>query len=174
MCSGSRWLLLIVVNCAMAISCKRETRELRAMPAARAFAETSVSNALQPGNTPPNAQGGVTAANEYNPFEGNAYAISEGAALYGTYNCKGCHMGGGGDIGPALINETYRYGKSPTDLYNTIAYGRPNGMPAWGARIPKYQIWQLVAYVRSLRGAEPSSASPARNDALQKTREQTQ
>lgn len=59
-------------------------------------------------------------------------------------------------------------------MYNTIAFGRPNGMPAWGARIPKYQIWELIAYVRSLRGSEPTAATPARDDAIEKTLEKTQ
>ncbi len=176
MCSGCRLFTAAAALClciALA-ACKRENRQLRNSPATRAFAESSVSNALQPGGTPPAAQGGVTAANEYNPFEGNAYAISEGAQLYTMYNCKGCHMDGGGDIGPSLISATYRYGRSPGDMYNTIAFGRPNGMPAWGARIPKYQIWELIAYVRSLRGSEPTAATPARDDAIEKTLEKTQ
>ena len=41
-------------------------------------------------------------------------------------------------------------------------------MPTWGGRIPEYQIWQLVAYVRSLNNEEPQSATPARTDTLQK------
>src|SRR4051794_24180811 len=111
MCSVFRYLSLTLplLGCLVLTSCKRETRGLRASPATRAFAEISESNSLQPGGTQPAAQGGVTAANEYNPFEGNAYAISEGNQLYKIYNCKGCHMDGGGDIGPALINEQYRY-----------------------------------------------------------------
>jgi cytochrome c oxidase cbb3-type subunit 3 len=42
-------------------------------------------------------------------------------------------------------------------------------MPAWGARIPRDQIWQLVAYVRSLSGEQPKSATPARSDGIEPT-----
>jgi cytochrome c oxidase cbb3-type subunit 3 len=46
-------------------------------------------------------------------------------------------------------------------------------MPSWGARIPESQIWQLVAYVKSLSGEEPKNASPARADTMEtKTRAQ--
>ena len=176
MCSGSKWLAfaILLYSCALCASCQREARGLRNSPTMRAFATPSVSSQLQPGGTPPVAQGGVTTASEYDPFEGNAYAISEGAQLYTMYNCKGCHMGGGGDMGPSLISQKARYGFSPNAMYQTIAFGRPNGMPAWGARIPKYQIWQLIAYVRSMRGLEPTAATPIRNDSMQKTLEETQ
>ena len=39
-------------------------------------------------------------------------------------------------------------------------------MPTWGGRIPEYQIWQIVAYVRSLNKQEPKSATPARTDTI--------
>jgi cytochrome c oxidase cbb3-type subunit 3 len=37
-------------------------------------------------------------------------------------------------------------------------------MPAFGGKIPEYQLWQLVAYVRSLSGQQPATAAPGRND----------
>jgi cytochrome c oxidase cbb3-type subunit 3 len=42
-------------------------------------------------------------------------------------------------------------------------------MPTWGAKIPEYQIWQLVAYIRSMNGQQPSSATPRRADMLEPT-----
>jgi cytochrome c oxidase cbb3-type subunit 3 len=36
-------------------------------------------------------------------------------------------------------------------IYDTIAQGRANGMPAWGSKIPQQQIWELVAYIKSMR-----------------------
>jgi len=42
--------------------------------------------------------------------------------------------------------------------------GRPNGMPAFGGRIPDDQLWQLVAYVRSLSGQTPQDAASSRDD----------
>ena len=50
----------------------------------------------------------------------------------------------------------------------TIVEGRPNGMPSFGGRIPDEQVWQLVAYVRSMSGQvrEGRRAEPRRRDQL--------
>ena len=42
-------------------------------------------------------------------------------------------------------------------------------MPAWGGRIPSYQIWQITAYVRSLSGLTPSIAMSSRTDHMMYT-----
>jgi cytochrome c oxidase cbb3-type subunit 3 len=31
-------------------------------------------------------------------------------------------------------------------------------MPAWGGRIPEYQIWQIMAFIQSMNGQQPTSA----------------
>jgi cytochrome c oxidase cbb3-type subunit 3 len=95
-----------------------------------------------------------------NPYEGNAYAASEGQRLFEQYNCAGCHFRGGGGIGPALMDDVWVYGKEPENIYATILEGRPNGMPAWRGKIPVYQVWQLVTYVESLRGDRGISSAP--------------
>ena len=102
------------------------------------------------------------------PAEGNAYSISEGQRLFNWYNCSGCHSQGGGGIGPPLMSSNLLYGSAPENIYDTIVKGRPQGMPSWGGRIPQNQIWQIVAYVRSLSGSEPSAATSGRNDNLEK------
>jgi cytochrome c oxidase cbb3-type subunit 3 len=102
-----------------------------------------------------------------NPYGGEAYAISEGQRLFDWYNCTGCHANGGGGIGPPLIKTEWIYGNEPSNLFDTIVKGRPNGMPSWGGRIPEYQIWQIVAFVRSMNGLEPKSATPARPDTIE-------
>ncbi len=106
----------------------------------------------------------------HNPYEGNAYAISQGQQLFDKYNCSGCHFHGGGGIGPALMDKEWLYGSSPAQIYQSIAEGRPNGMPSWGGRIPEYQIWQLVTYVRSVGGFEGKVASPSRAEGMQAKR----
>ena len=98
-----------------------------------------------------------------NPYEGTAYSISEGKRLFGWYNCSGCHANGGGGMGPPLIKNEWIYGGEPANLFDTIVKGRPNGMPAWGSKIPEYQVWQLVTFVRSLNNEEPKSATPTRS-----------
>jgi cytochrome c oxidase cbb3-type subunit 3 len=100
------------------------------------------------------------------PYQYNAYAISQGKRLFDWCNCSGCHAHGGGDIGPALMDARWIYGSRPDQLFVSVAAGRPNGMPAFRDRLTDVQIWQLVAYVKSLTGRLSRDALPARNDHL--------
>lgn len=153
---------LAAIACFLALtSCQREKRDLRPSPVRLAvFGNAAPESTLQPGG--PKTEPQVT-----NPYAGNAYAISEGQRLYNWYNCSGCHANGGGSIGPPLIKQQWIYGGEPANLFDTIVKGRPNGMPTWGGRIPEYQIWQIVAYVRSLNHEEPQSATPPRLDTIE-------
>lgn len=99
-----------------------------------------------------------------NPYEGNAWAVSEGERLYNSYNCVGCHAHGGGGIGPPLMDAPWIYGSEPENIYSTIVEGRPNGMPSFRGKIPEQQVWQIVAYVRSLSGQLPKDVAPGRSD----------
>jgi cytochrome c oxidase cbb3-type subunit 3 len=94
----------------------------------------------------------------------SAYDVSEGKRLYHWFNCSGCHANGGGDIGPPLMDDSWLYGAEPGNIYASILEGRPNGMPSFRGKIPDAQVWQLVAYVRSLSGNVPAHARPSRND----------
>jgi mono/diheme cytochrome c family protein len=53
------------------------------------------------------------------------------------------------------MDNNWVYGSEPANIYATIVDGRPNGMPSWRGRIPDYQVWELVAYVRALSGLVP-------------------
>ena len=64
-------------------------------------------------------------------------------------------------------------GGEPAQIYSTIVEGRPNGMPSFGGRIPDYEVWRLVAYVRSLSGNVEQIAAPGRPDNMY-VREQQQ
>jgi cytochrome c oxidase cbb3-type subunit 3 len=99
-------------------------------------------------------------------YERNAQALATGKRLFTWYNCNGCHASGGGGSGPALMDDVWIYGSEPMTIYLTIYDGRPNGMPGFGGRIPENQIWQLVAYVRSLAGLGSRDAAPNRDDAM--------
>ncbi len=86
-----------------------------------------------------------------NPYDGNAEAIAMGARLFISYNCVDCHgADGGGAMAPAFIDGRWHFGGSSAQVYESIAQGRPDGMPAWGGLIDQHSIWRLVAYVRSL------------------------
>jgi cytochrome c oxidase cbb3-type subunit III len=157
-------LLLAVVFCCctcLVSSCQREKRDLRPAPARLAiYGDAALESPLQPGGV--KSEQRVT-----NPYNHSAYDISEGGRLFTWYNCSGCHSHGGGGIGPPLIKTSWIYGGEPANIFDTIVKGRPNGMPAWGNRVPEYQIWQIVAYVRSLNGQQPASATMSRPDELE-------
>jgi cytochrome c oxidase cbb3-type subunit 3 len=141
--------------------CDREQKHLRPQPASViVFGGAARQSELQPG-------GPQTEPHSSNPSEGNAQDISEGQRLYAQYNCTGCHANGGGGIGPPLIKSTWIYGGQPENLFDTIVKGRPNGMPAWGGKIPQYQVWQLATWIRAMNKEEPRAATPERADGLE-------
>ncbi|HSU44388.1 MAG TPA: cytochrome c, partial [Casimicrobiaceae bacterium] len=43
----------------------------------------------------------------------------------------------------------------------------PNGMPSFGGHVPENEVWELVAYVRSLAGLASRNAAPNRSDSMQ-------
>jgi cytochrome c oxidase cbb3-type subunit 3 len=86
-----------------------------------------------------------------NPYTGNPQAIMTGRQLFDAYNCSGCHSAyAGGGMGPDLRDSVWIYGGSDVQIFSTISEGRPNGMPAWGGKVPEQQIWQIVAFIRTL------------------------
>ena len=99
-------------------------------------------------------------------YEARAYDVSEGKRLYQWFNCNGCHANGGGDKGPALMDDKWLYGGEVENIYATIVQGRPNGMPSFRNKIPEQQVWQLASYVRSLSGQLPKDVAPGRQDDL--------
>ena len=99
----------------------------------------------------------------------NADAVNTGKRLFVQYNCSGCHSNGGGGMGPSLMDDEWIYGGRLEQIHQTLVEGRPNGMPAWGGKVPDEQLWQIATYVRSMslpatlaaqNGATPSQ-SPA-------------
>ena len=140
------------IGLAMAIAvaggCEREHREFdKPALAANPRAQAAALPDLQPGQ-PGRGMQSTASAGGYN--ERSAYEIAQGKQLFRWYNCVGCHAQGGGGIGPALMDDQWIYGSSPEAIFATIVEGRPNGMPSFRGRIPEAQVWQLVAYVRSL------------------------
>lgn len=144
---------------AVIVGCKREQRIFDPGAAGSQVTQGTSLNDVHAGGTYPSP--------DISKFEDNAYAVSEGKRLYQAFNCVGCHSdGGGGAIGPALSDSEWIYGSRPDQIYSTIVQGRPNGMPTFGGKIPDYQVWELVAYVRSLSGQLPSDVAPSRGDQM--------
>lgn len=94
-----------------------------------------------------------------NPLAGDARARLDGRRLFVAFNCSGCHGGyAGGGMGPSLRDDSWLYGGGSGDIYDSIAEGRANGMPAWGTLLPAEHIWQLVSYIETLE--TPNEADP--------------
>lgn len=89
-----------------------------------------------------------------NPYGSDTSAVRRGHDLFLGMNCSGCHGQDAktGIFAPNLTNNYWRYGGSDADVFNSIYEGRARGMPAWGAVLDTNQIWELVAYIRSLGG----------------------
>ena len=94
-----------------------------------------------------------------NPYEGQASAVAIGEKLFVSYNCADCHgAGGSGAMGPSLADGRWHFGGSAGAIYESIAQGRPEGMPAWGSLLGADQVWRLVSYVQSLeKGKNPTT-----------------
>jgi cytochrome c oxidase cbb3-type subunit 3 len=152
--------VLIVVCTIAVLGCNRETRVLQQPPPANVTFDSVQVSGLNPGGSPSPAK---PASNIYME---SAYTVSEGQKLFDQYNCSGCHAHGGGGIGPPLMDNNWIYGSEPSNIFATIMQGRPNGMPSFRNRVPDYQAWELVAYVRSLSGLLPKDVSPSRSDMM--------
>ena len=119
---------------------------------------------IQPGISP---HGGF--AQLTNPFQGDPAKVKEGGTLFVSYNCMDCHgADGSGAMGPSLADGRFHFGGTPGEVFQSIYEGRPDGMPAWGGRIPDDQIWRLVAYVQSLGANKDVSTENFTGKTIQK------
>ncbi len=101
----------------------------------------------------------------HNPYGGDATVARAGAALFTSMNCDGCHgADASGWVGPDLGDGRWRYGGSDTDVFRSIFYGRPKGMPAFGGVVGADGVWVLITYLRSLPAPadEPTESWPQR------------
>jgi len=103
-----------------------------------------------------------------NPYAGSPVALQDGRMLFNWYNCSGCHgTHGGGGMGPSLRDPIWFFGNRDDQIFDSIAHGRSNGMPAWGTKLPPKQIWELVTYIKSL-------GTPQEPDAPQEPADETE
>ncbi|WP_168210501.1 c-type cytochrome [Persicimonas caeni] len=102
------------------------------------------------------------------PPELGADAVASGQKLFGQFGCTSCHGEDGRGGGPSAADledytgrpiappdfstGVYKSGPRPRDLYRTIATGVSGvPMPGYAGALKPDQIWQVVAYIRSLR-----------------------
>ncbi len=148
MCSRFRVerLAPLVLLSAVLAGCEQPSDQLASTVRPATSAQDVIDSALDPGV----GHSLMSVDPRANPYYENAEAVQTGKRLFDAYNCNGCHSSGGGGMGPSLMDDEWIYGSRLEQIHQSIAQGRPNGMPAWGSKIPDPQIWQLAAYVRSL------------------------
>lgn len=85
-----------------------------------------------------------------NPYERDEKAVAEGQVIYAE-KCADCH---GKELkgaeGPSLIGHL-KFGEQDPGKYESIAKGRPGGMPAFESELGRDRIWKTLAYVDSVR-----------------------
>jgi cytochrome c oxidase cbb3-type subunit 3 len=166
-------LTVIVIAAAVVTAlagCEREKRQFQTAEGGRLPLPQVRGISIQPGTESAGVAWKATlqSIGDAKDYDKNAYAASQGKQLFRWYNCSGCHgPGGGGGSGPPLSDALWFYGSSPQNIYASIVEGRPNGMPSFGGHITEDQLWQLVAYVRSMSGQLRSDVAPSRSDSLQ-------
>jgi mono/diheme cytochrome c family protein len=104
----------------------------------------------------------VTAASregpkKLNPFTGNAEAVQEGRGLWLKYGCQGCHGMGGGGMGPAVLDDNWKFGGDDETLFKLIKGELPQQtMPAvFGKVMTDEEIWKIIAWIRSIYKGDP-------------------
>lgn len=97
-------------------------------------------------------------------FGDDKAAIEDGKKLF-IANCASCHVNdGGGAAGPNLVDNSWIYGCNAKDVYQSIKYGRKNGMMAWKDNFNDKQILALTNFVHSLSGTKPASPKAAQGE----------
>ncbi len=112
----------------------------------------SVSAQESGGQAAGGQEGGATAASESPVPLDDPATIEAGKALFtGKLGCYGCHgQAGGGGMGPSLADATWIYGADEAAIHESITNGRPGGMPKFADAATDEEIWQVVAFVKSL------------------------
>lgn len=151
--------------------CDREERDSRGQPTAETVPAGATSDTIYPGGP-----SGVTVSlsPKAAAYERNAFHLAQGQQLFSQMNCSGCHAHGGGGMGPALIDDEWRYGGRIEQIATTIVEGRPNGMPSYRGKLTESQVWELAAYVRALSAQVRKDAVGARGDEVSNTPPLTQ
>lgn len=102
-------------------------------------------------------------AQDTNPLANDPKAAKLGEFQFRS-NCAFCHGLGarGGGRGPDLTRTQKRHGSSDADLFRTINEGvpgtamPPNGATQQGVGMTETEIWQVIAYIRSVQVKAPA------------------
>jgi cytochrome c oxidase cbb3-type subunit III len=103
------------------------------------------------------------AADERNPFAGNAKAAKAGESEF-RINCALCHGLGarGGGRGPDLTRAHKKHVHSDAEMFQVISKGIPgtampaNGTNGQGVGMTDEEIWQIITYIHSQEVKAPA------------------
>lgn len=124
---------------AASFGCRRADDKARAIPPAIAYQP----HVRAGGSNPP-------AGTLHIPLTSNTQVVKDGEKLFSMMNCDGCHGGEAlGWVGPSLVDGRWRYGGADGEVFHSIFYGRPKGMPAYGGILSSDAIWRMIAYLRA-------------------------
>lgn len=100
----------------------------------------------------------AAAAQENNPYTGDAAAIEEGRNLWRKTGCYSCHGGvAEGGVGPNLTDDVWVYKPTDRTLFKAISKGRKGTvMVSWAKDLDPEQIWKVIAFIRSLYQGDPN------------------
>jgi putative heme-binding domain-containing protein len=104
------------------------------------------------------AAAGVVRAQDQNPLANDLKAAKLGEFQFRS-NCAFCHGLGarGGGRGPDLTRAQKKHGNADAELFRTINEGvagtamPPNGATQQGVGMTEQEIWQVIAYIRSVQ-----------------------
>src|SRR5665213_1446020 len=106
-------------------------------------------------------------AQEQNPLANDPQAVVAGESEF-RINCSFCHGVGarGGGRGPDLTRVQKKHGNTDADLFRTIHDGvsgtdMPAAMGSIGVEMKDREIWQVIAYLRSVQVKTPPQAGDA-------------
>jgi putative heme-binding domain-containing protein len=96
---------------------------------------------------------------EKNPLEGNPDAIKAGMGAF-RQRCGDCHGIDAKGVRAPDITQVWASGRTDQGLFKTIREGFPNTeMPAFPPlRTSDTEVWQILAYLRTLASSAPSEA----------------
>lgn len=104
------------------------------------------------------ALGCLLRAQEHGSIAGNPFStpkdVAAGAASFRS-QCAACHGAEaiGGTVAPSLVSGTFKHGGSDEALFGVITKGVP-GTPMVGFKLNGTEVWQLIAYLRSMNIAK--------------------
>ncbi len=77
-------------------------------------------------------------------------------------NCAPCHGASGeGGIGPNLTDNYWLHGNTPDDMFRLINEGvLEKGMVSWKTLLSSAKIWNVIAFIQTLRDTKPFRAKP--------------